>query len=123
MPADLAGRVDLVVTNPTSRGYGHYYVTLLPSMVLLVVFSVSVIARRGAAGRDEGGPKPASVGLALRRRPTARKSTANQASSMLAIIGGSGLTQLSTLAVTRREVVRTPYGLSLIHISEPTRPY
>jgi len=29
---------------------------------------------------------------------------------MLAIIGGSGLTRLSTLAVTRREVVRTPYG-------------
>lgn len=29
---------------------------------------------------------------------------------MLAIIGGSGLTRLSTLAVSRREVVRTPYG-------------
>jgi len=29
---------------------------------------------------------------------------------VLAIIGGSGLTQLSTLAVARREVVRTPYG-------------
>jgi len=29
---------------------------------------------------------------------------------MLAIIGGSGLTQLSNLAVVRREVVRTPYG-------------
>jgi len=29
---------------------------------------------------------------------------------MLAIIGGSGLTQLATLDVTRREVVRTPYG-------------
>lgn len=29
---------------------------------------------------------------------------------MLAIIGGSGLTQLSNLAVARREVVRTPYG-------------
>ena len=29
---------------------------------------------------------------------------------MLAIIGGSGLTQLSTLAVAHREVVRTPYG-------------
>src|SRR5512139_3322146 len=29
---------------------------------------------------------------------------------MLAIIGGSGLTKLSTLAVVRREVVRTPYG-------------
>ena len=29
---------------------------------------------------------------------------------MLAIIGGSGLTRLSTLAVVRREVVRTPYG-------------
>ncbi|ANQ85190.1 S-methyl-5'-thioinosine phosphorylase [Azoarcus olearius] len=29
---------------------------------------------------------------------------------MLAIIGGSGLTQLSTLEVVRREVCRTPYG-------------
>lgn len=29
---------------------------------------------------------------------------------MLAIIGGSGLTELSTLEITRREVVRTPYG-------------
>jgi len=29
---------------------------------------------------------------------------------MLAIIGGSGLTRLATLAVTRREVVRTPFG-------------
>jgi 5'-deoxy-5'-methylthioadenosine phosphorylase len=29
---------------------------------------------------------------------------------MLAIIGGSGLTRLSTLAVTQRQVVRTPYG-------------
>ena len=29
---------------------------------------------------------------------------------MLAIIGGSGLTRLSTLSVAHREVVRTPYG-------------
>ena len=29
---------------------------------------------------------------------------------MLAIIGGSGLTRLSTLAVAHREMVRTPYG-------------
>ena len=29
---------------------------------------------------------------------------------MLAIIGGSGLTKLSTLELVRREVVRTPYG-------------
>lgn len=29
---------------------------------------------------------------------------------MLAIIGGSGLTQLSNMAITRREVARTPYG-------------
>ncbi len=29
---------------------------------------------------------------------------------MLAVIGGSGLTQLASLAETRREVVRTPYG-------------
>lgn len=29
---------------------------------------------------------------------------------MIAIIGGSGLSQLSNLDVTRREVVRTPYG-------------
>src|SRR5437773_11845997 len=29
---------------------------------------------------------------------------------MLAIIGGTGLTRLSTLSVAHREVVRTPYG-------------
>jgi 5'-deoxy-5'-methylthioadenosine phosphorylase len=29
---------------------------------------------------------------------------------MLAVIGGSGMTQLANLDVTRREVVRTPYG-------------
>jgi 5'-methylthioadenosine phosphorylase len=29
---------------------------------------------------------------------------------MLAIIGGSGLTQLANLEITRRQVVRTPYG-------------
>jgi 5'-deoxy-5'-methylthioadenosine phosphorylase len=29
---------------------------------------------------------------------------------MLAIIGGSGMTQLSCLEITRREVIRTPYG-------------
>ena len=29
---------------------------------------------------------------------------------MLAIIGGTGLTQLSNLDVSRRQVVRTPYG-------------
>ena len=29
---------------------------------------------------------------------------------MLAIIGGSGLTTLSSLDVSHREVVRTPYG-------------
>lgn len=29
---------------------------------------------------------------------------------MLAIIGGSGLTQLSTLDISHREVIRTPYG-------------
>ena len=29
---------------------------------------------------------------------------------MLAIIGGSGLTQLSNMEIERREVVRTPYG-------------
>ena len=29
---------------------------------------------------------------------------------MLAIIGGSGLTQLSNLDISRREVIRTPYG-------------
>src|SRR5215210_9245401 len=29
---------------------------------------------------------------------------------MLAIIGGSGLTQLANLEVVRREIVRTPYG-------------
>ena len=34
---------------------------------------------------------------------------------MLAIIGGTGLTRLSTLLVAHREVVRTPYG-------EPSAP-
>ena len=34
---------------------------------------------------------------------------------MLAIIGGSGLTQLANLDITRRQVVRTPYG-------EPSAP-
>src|SRR5678816_1268157 len=29
---------------------------------------------------------------------------------MLAIIGGTGLTRLPTLAVTHRQVIRTPYG-------------
>src|SRR5512132_1381810 len=29
---------------------------------------------------------------------------------MLAIIGGSGLTQLANLEITRRQIVRTPYG-------------
>lgn len=29
---------------------------------------------------------------------------------MLAVIGGSGLTELANLTITRREVVRTPYG-------------
>ena len=29
---------------------------------------------------------------------------------MLAIIGGSGLTQLSNLDISRREIVRTPFG-------------
>ena len=29
---------------------------------------------------------------------------------MLAIIGGSGLTQLANLMVERREIMRTPYG-------------
>ena len=29
---------------------------------------------------------------------------------MLAIIGGTGLTQLSNLEVTRRQIVRTPFG-------------
>ena len=29
---------------------------------------------------------------------------------MLGIIGGTGLTQLANLEITRRQVVRTPYG-------------
>ncbi|PZR19426.1 MAG: 5'-methylthioadenosine phosphorylase, partial [Azospira oryzae] len=31
---------------------------------------------------------------------------------MLAIIGGSGLTQLANLDISHREIVRTPYGLT-----------
>ena len=34
---------------------------------------------------------------------------------MLAIIGGTGLTQLDNLEITRRQIVRTPYG-------EPSQP-
>ena len=34
---------------------------------------------------------------------------------MLAIIGGTGLTQLDNLEITRRLIVRTPYG-------EPSQP-
>lgn len=34
----------------------------------------------------------------------------HQIDTMLAIIGGSGLTQLSSLDLSRREVMRTPYG-------------
>ncbi len=29
---------------------------------------------------------------------------------MLAIIGGSGLTQLANLDISHREIIRTPYG-------------
>src|SRR5690606_16271091 len=34
----------------------------------------------------------------------------SEGSGMLAIIGGSGLTQLSNMEIERREVARTPYG-------------
>src|ERR1700693_4909925 len=44
------------------------------------------------------------------RKPPAPLRLHQPANSMLAIIGGSGLTRLSTLAVAHREVVRTPYG-------------
>ena len=33
-----------------------------------------------------------------------------ETNDMLAIIGGTGLTNLASLEITRREVVRTPYG-------------
>lgn len=36
---------------------------------------------------------------------------------MLAIIGGTGLTNLANLAITRREVVRTPYGEPSGHLT------
>lgn len=52
--AALTFGADLILTNPTSRGYGHYYVTLLPSVVILVVYSVSVIAQRGTPTRLAG---------------------------------------------------------------------
>ena len=29
---------------------------------------------------------------------------------MIAVIGGSGLTQLDNLQITRRQIVRTPFG-------------
>ena len=56
---------DLLVTNPTSRGYGHYYVTLLPSMVILIVFSVSVIVGRGTPTRLLGRVGRAALWLYL----------------------------------------------------------
>ena len=46
----------------------------------------------------------------MRALPARDFQPQNQAISVLAIIGGSGLTRLSTLAVAHREVVRTPYG-------------
>ena len=36
---------------------------------------------------------------------------------MLAIIGGTGLTNLENLKITRREVVRTPYGEPSGHLT------
>ena len=56
---------------------------------------------------------PRNRGPAVRRRPASTPAAARHRAttqSMLAIIGGSGLTRLSTLAVAHREVVRTPYG-------------
>jgi len=36
---------------------------------------------------------------------------------MIAVIGGSGLTQLANLEITRREIVRTPYGEPSGHVT------
>ena len=77
-------------------------------------FDDNVMNRRGVPPLPSP-PLPAGAGAGSRRG--ARRSPATgsaalpaKASSMLAIIGGSGLTRLSTLAVAHREVVRTPYG-------------
>jgi 4-amino-4-deoxy-L-arabinose transferase-like glycosyltransferase len=43
---------DLLLANITGRGYGHYYVSLIPSSVLLIVTSIPVIIAYGRrAGR------------------------------------------------------------------------
>ncbi|MBN1681708.1 MAG: glycosyltransferase family 39 protein [Anaerolineae bacterium] len=34
---------DLILANSTTRGHGHYYVTILPAMVLLISLAVSVV--------------------------------------------------------------------------------
>ena len=56
-------------------------------------------------------PRPASrCQCADRHTRGLPTEPSHEASSMLAIIGGTGLTRLSTLAVAHREVIRTPYG-------------
>jgi 5'-methylthioadenosine phosphorylase len=62
------------------------------------------------ARRSTAFPARAAMHKQQRRSVGSPFSTLFPASSMLAIIGGSGLTRLSTLAVAHREVVRTPYG-------------
>ena len=94
---------------------------------LLELGAQSVLLRR-AGGEDIGTRKSRShadfVGLQIpdrfvfgcgmdakgfwRNLPEIRAM--KEAEPMLAIIGGSGLTQLANLEVTRRQVVRTPYG-------------
>ena len=56
--------------------------------------------------RSPGGAMP----FASTRHAAPTTQPSHEASSMLAIIGGTGLTRLSTLAVAHREVIRTPYG-------------
>ena len=44
------------------------------------------------------------------------------ANNKLAIIGGSGLYDVEEFKDRETLDLNTPWGLSLIHISEPTRP-
>ncbi len=42
--------IDLLLSNVTNRGYAHYYITLIPAMVLLMTFSQPVLAGTVARG-------------------------------------------------------------------------
>ncbi len=49
--ATLTFLADLVLTNPTNRAYEHYYVTLLPALVLLTTRGLAEISGEGQSTR------------------------------------------------------------------------